>query len=88
MAGGSHSLEIAPSDREAFVLYLALGTLEAMRDGSWPLEAGIWTLGLPAFWQPLVGSGGGAVKLLGALNELSVLRNSADGRSRSRRSTA
>lgn len=49
----AHFLEVAAADREAFVLCLALGTLEAMRSGAWPLEAGIWTLGRPAFLQPL-----------------------------------
>ena len=24
-----------------------------MRSGVWPLEAGVWTLGRPAFWEPL-----------------------------------
>ena len=41
MDDGTHLLEVAAADREAFVLCLALGTLEAMRGGSWPLEAGI-----------------------------------------------
>ena len=43
----THLLEV--SEREALVLCLTLGTLEAMRGGLWPLEAGIWTLGRPIF---------------------------------------
>jgi len=39
------------------MLCLALGTLEAMRSGAWPLAAGIWTLGRPAFWEPLKRAG-------------------------------
>lgn len=37
----------------AFVAALTLGTLEAMRSGEWPLEAGISTLGRPIFQNPL-----------------------------------
>lgn len=37
----------------AFVAALTLGTLEAMRSGTWPLEAGISTLGRPIFQSPL-----------------------------------
>lgn len=48
-----YHLEVGKADREAFALCLALGTLEAMRAGIWPLEAGIWTLGPPGFWKPL-----------------------------------
>jgi hypothetical protein len=49
----TYLLEVAAADREAFVLCLALGTLEAIRAGNWPLEAGVWTLGRPAFLHPL-----------------------------------
>ncbi|WP_165251339.1 hypothetical protein [Paludisphaera soli] len=49
----SYLLEVAAVDREAFVLCLALGTLVAMRSDSWPLEAGIWTLGRPTFLRPV-----------------------------------
>jgi len=57
MDDGTHLLEVAAADREAFVLCLALGTLEAMRGGTWPLEAGIWTLSRPVFLQPVASSG-------------------------------
>lgn len=50
-------LFIAAADCEAFVLCAALGTLEAIQRGSWPAEAGIWTLGRPNFWGPLEGTG-------------------------------
>jgi hypothetical protein len=73
MADEKHNLEIARADREAFVLCLALGTLEAMRGGAWPLEAGIWTLGRTAFWQPLVESDSGVVEVFQAADELSAL---------------
>jgi hypothetical protein len=53
MSEGTINLEIDSADRDALVLCLALGTLEAMRSGVWPLEAGIWTLGRPRFWEPL-----------------------------------
>ena len=77
MADETHNLEVAQADREAFVLCLALGTLEAMRSGAWPLEAGIWSLGRPAFWQPLVASGSEAVKVLQEADELSALQKLA-----------
>src|SRR4051812_6831401 len=51
------NLEITSASRDALVLCLALGTLEAMRSGVWPLEAGIWTLGRPLFWEPLKRAG-------------------------------
>jgi hypothetical protein len=47
------TLKVMQEEREAFVLCLTLGTLEAMRCGSWPLESGIWTLAVPSFWEPL-----------------------------------
>jgi hypothetical protein len=71
----THSLEVAAADREAFVLCLALGTLEAMRSGAWPLEAGTWTLNRPGFWQPVASSGVAAevVAELEAADELDTL---------------
>jgi hypothetical protein len=51
------NLEIVSASRDALVLCLALGTLEAMRSGVWPLKAGIWTLGRPLFWEPLQRAG-------------------------------
>ncbi|MBS1793698.1 MAG: hypothetical protein JSS81_07585 [Acidobacteria bacterium] len=38
---------------EPFVLCLALGTLEAMKAGIWPPDAGIWTVGRPNFLDEL-----------------------------------
>jgi len=83
----THLLEVAAADREAFVLCLALGTLEAVRGGSWPLEAGTWALSRPVFLQPLA-SGGVAPEVvaeLGAADELEALarlsgRPAADAR--------
>lgn len=73
----THFLEVAAADREAFVLCLALGTLEAMRSGAWPLEAAIWTLGRPAFMQPLKRGGIAAdvAAELEAADELETLAN-------------
>jgi len=67
----THLLEV--SGREAFVLCLTLGTLEAMRGGLWPLEAGIWTLGRPIFWEPLADVDHVAVKVLQSADELSAI---------------
>ena len=87
MDAETYLLEVAAGDREAFVLCLALGTLEAMRGGSWPLEAGIWTLSRPVFLQP-VSSGGVAAEVVAELetaDELEALarlsgRPAADAR--------
>ena len=44
---------IADEQMAAFVTYLALGTLEAIRAGTVSAQVGIWTLGRPVFWRPL-----------------------------------
>lgn len=46
-----------------------------MRAGAWPLEAATWTLGRPAFWQPLSRGGiaGDVVARLEAADELDAL---------------
>jgi hypothetical protein len=71
----SLNLEVASTDRDALVLCLALGTLEAMRSGVWPLEAGVWTLGRPAFWEPLKRAGipEEVVNIFQAADELDAL---------------
>src|SRR5262249_3537479 len=87
MNAETHLLEVATDHREAFVSCLALGTLEAMRGGSWPLEAGIWTLRRPVFFQSLA-SGGVAAEVVAELeasDELAALarlsgRPAADAR--------
>lgn len=69
----TYLLEIGNGDREAFVLCLALGTLEAMRGGLWPLTAGIWTLARPIFWEPLAEIDAKAVEVLQTADELSAI---------------
>jgi hypothetical protein len=49
--------EVEAPDLEAFVACLALGTLDAIRLGTWSLEAGTWTLARPAFLQNLKNAG-------------------------------
>lgn len=66
-------LAVGKADREAFVLCLTLGTLEAMRRGEWPLEAGIWTLGRPVFWESLAEVDEQVVEVLQSADELSAL---------------
>lgn len=44
-----HKLQVSDADREAFVLCVVLGTLEAIRAGDWHPDAAIWTFGRPAF---------------------------------------
>ena len=73
MADDNYHLEVAQADREAFVLCLTLGTLEAMRVGAWPLEAGIWTLGRPVFWQSLAEVDDTVVEVLQSADELNAM---------------
>jgi hypothetical protein len=79
--------EVPAADLDAFLTTLLLGTLEAMRSGSWPLEAGIWTLGRPIFREPLERAGvhEELAAILREIDELSALealrgRNAADAR--------
>jgi hypothetical protein len=44
-----------------------------MRDGAWPLEAGIWTLGRPQFWQPLVETGSQVCDTFKTADELTAI---------------
>lgn len=53
----THRCEVDAADLDAFVACIALGTLEAMKSCSWPLQSGIWTLARPAFWQNLENAG-------------------------------
>lgn len=45
--------QIAKHDLPAFLACLAIGTLDAIRRGVLPAEAGIWTLGAPKIWRQL-----------------------------------
>src|SRR5579872_1329805 len=45
--------QISDNDLPAFMAYLALGTLEAVRTGTVSPDVGIWTLGRPMTWEPL-----------------------------------
>lgn len=75
MTNETRPLEATVHDPDAFLLCLVLGTLEAMRGGEWPLEAGIWCLSRPAFWQPLAPAGvsGEIIAVLRSADELSAL---------------
>ncbi len=66
-------LKVGKADREAFTLCLTLGTLEAMRRGDWPLNAGIWTLGRPVFWEALVEVDKKVLAVFQTTDELSAL---------------
>ena len=68
-----YCLEVGKADREAFALCLALGTLEAMRSGIWPLKAGIWTLGRPGFWEPMTEIDDKALVVFQSADELQAL---------------
>ncbi|MBL8818558.1 MAG: hypothetical protein JNL58_21195 [Planctomyces sp.] len=49
MSNDNHNLEVSKEGLEAFVLCLALGTLEAIRSRAWNPDAGVWTIGRPRF---------------------------------------
>jgi hypothetical protein len=80
MRGTAARVEIADEGREALVLCLVLGTLQATRDGLWPLEAWSWTLGRPEFWGPLgrVGIPAEVLAVFPRVNELVALERSVD----------
>ncbi|MEZ4309843.1 MAG: hypothetical protein R3F14_17535 [Polyangiaceae bacterium] len=72
---------------DGFVTALLLSTLEAMRSGFWPLDAGIWPLAQPSFRKPLEQAGlcGDITAILRETDELAALaelagRSSADAR--------
>lgn len=52
-----YRFEVSTSHLDGFLSALVLGTLEAMRAGLWPLDAGVWSLGRPAFRAPLERAG-------------------------------
>ena len=68
-------LSVALHDQEAFSLCLALGTLQAIRSGAWPVEAGIWTIARPVFRSPLehLGIPNDVMKVFRHADELSAL---------------
>jgi hypothetical protein len=45
--------QVSEDHLSAFVAYIALGTLEAIRAGTVSPGVGIWTLGRPTTWEPL-----------------------------------
>ena len=53
MSENHEQLLVSSETFEPFVLCLALGTLEAMKSRVWSSEAGIWTIGRPAFLDKL-----------------------------------
>ena len=71
----TYRFELDASSLESFVGALLLGTLEAMRAGHWPLDAGIWTLGRPKFREPLERSNlpNSLLQVLHVADELSAL---------------
>ncbi len=73
MPNETHRLQVARADREALVLCLALSTLEAMRGGVWPMEASVWTLGRPIFWEPLTEVDAAVVEVFRSADELDAL---------------
>lgn len=73
--------EVPEANLDAFTTTLVLGTLEAMRSGLWPLEAGMWTLGRPIFREPLKQAGLHR-ELVAVLEEVDELAALADLRGR------
>jgi hypothetical protein len=46
-------LLVGKDQLDAFVICLAIGTLQAIKSKTIPASAGIWTLDPPRFWKPL-----------------------------------
>lgn len=72
--------QITEDDLPAFVAYLALGTLEAIRAGTVSPDIGIWTLGAPITWEPLEDAKLVPQEIIDVLrqgDELSALQNLA-----------
>lgn len=72
--------QISEDDFPAFVAYLSLGVLEAIRAGAVAPEVGIWTLGRPITWEPLEEARlvpPEIVEILRASDELSALQKLA-----------
>ena len=69
------NLKIDLTEIDVLILCLALGTIEAMRSGSLPLESGIWTLGRPKFWKPLkkLGWSSEVIKVFQTADELEAI---------------
>jgi hypothetical protein len=69
-------LLVAKGQLDAFVICLAIGTLQAIRSKTIPAEAGIWTLGPPRFWKPLAEHAlisQGVLEVLQTCDELSAV---------------
>ena len=86
MAENYEQLFVSGETFEPFVLCLALGTLEAIKSGTWSAEAGIWTIGRPDFLEKLeeLNVSEETINALVQFDELSALKNlvSADEFSR------
>lgn len=76
----TQKLEISKETVEAFILCLALGTLEAMKSDIWSLDAGIWTIRRPVFFEKLkeFGISQNLLEELDQLDELSALKSASD----------
>lgn len=80
MAENYEQLFVSGETFEPFVLCLALGTLEAMKSGTWSAEAGIWTIGRPDFLEKLeeLNVSEETINALVQFDELSALKNLVD----------
>ncbi len=70
-------LRVTEDNVSAFLACLAMGTLCAIRAKTLPAEAGIWTLGVPRIWEPLIASRAASsevVEILQTFDELSAIQ--------------
>ncbi len=75
--GEAAKLLIPVSDLDTFLACLGIGTLEAIRSGAMPVEAGIWSLGVPELLEPLAERrlvSAEILDVLGTADELAAIR--------------
>lgn len=75
---GKHSrLVISAEDTELLLVIIVYGVLKAIEGGFWNSDAGIWTIGRPKFWKPLIKNGlvsTDIVEIMQSADELSAIK--------------
>jgi hypothetical protein len=67
------SLYVPDEDMASFICCLGVGVLQMIRQGVLPPEVGIWTLGVPRFWEPLEADANLPAPLLNVIHQFDEL---------------
>lgn len=70
-------LHISDEQLAALVICVSVGTLHAIQRGAIPADHGIWSIGAPKFWEPLLQTGLVADEIINVLqtaDELDALQ--------------